>query len=353
MIYNDSEIKEINPVILFKKYNVTEKDIVYYNNLILEGKEDQAIDEFIEKYVVPVVDIYSDKTREYMRQAEKGQMKVREKNKIERNVIILTSALSLLLNSNFKQYINKVHADSIFKKMLITNPDIKKTILDTTLKEFEMLTTNSLNNTQNNVLRNIRNIQRETIIFNQGIGKKKLTQKLIRQEVGIFKDKVRERLPGFYKGLDNGQILLTSTFDPEKPITRYLKLNNYIETSVETTLLNIDRTSVEVAVRAKEEPKGNSGVNVVQFLQISKRKLKTGKERKICQEILRKKIMGKSLLALDKETGILLGIMTVEEAKTTGDKSMGPHCRHGIRPLGNSYKKRLLGRIRRLRREAT
>ena len=51
--------------------------------------------------------------------------------------------------------------------------------------------------------------------------------------------------------------------------------------------------------------------------------------------------MGKSLLALDDDTAVKLGIMTVASAKGTSDYAMGPNCRHSIKRVSRRFRTRI------------
>ena len=110
--------------------------------------------------------------------------------------------------------------------------------------------------------------------------------------------------------------------------------------SVRTTLLNIDRTSVQISVINKEDSrtkKKGYPVKVVELYLADDRPLKTGIEREICKQVLRTKKYGKPLLAIDGETGKMLGIMTVDEYMAEGGQ--GPYCRHGYRSIPISLRK--------------
>ena len=106
---------------------------------------------------------------------------------------------------------------------------------------------------------------------------------------------------------------------------------------VRTTILNIDRVAVQVSVQVKEAAKAKAtnreAVNVVEYYTASHAPYKTSRRREICKTILADKSYGIPLLALDKKTSDLLGIMTVEQAMTTLEGAMGPHCHHGVRPI--------------------
>lgn len=343
MIINTNEISAVNVKRLFKKYNVSGEDLEYYKQLIKIGNVQEAIDEFIEKYTKEPTEKYNNLIRKYLRESEKGEISAKDKNRIERNIVLLSIALSSLQSENIKNFIRDSFSPVVYDKYNITSPKSKRAILDATLKQFELLTSNSLTNTQANVLSNIRKMQKEMIIFNQGLARQpNLSQNAINNQIKAFKNGLQKTMPSYYKGLDEGKIIIGKDF-------KHYKLDSYIENSVRNTLLNVDRTVVEVGIRIQEEKKKDGGVPVVDYYLRDNRTLKTGIEREICKSVLRQKLFGKSLVALNQDTANLLGIPTLESIKVEG--AMGNWCRHSLRPVSSSIRKKLNGMLRNARRE--
>ena len=307
---------------LFAKYAVTDKDLALYRNMIESGDEEEAIDLFVEKYMNSVSELYTETTQESLKKAESGEMKQGEKGKLIRNVVLSTGAASLLLKNNFGKFIKESYAPTIFKEQGITSVKTKNAILEATLSEFDTLTTGAMNETQQFVLTNVRQMQRNMIIGNQRLtGAKNLDR-----EVWLFKKRLKQSMPDYYKALEKGAVLKSRTMANGK-IVRY-KLENYADMSTRTTLLNVDRVATEVRV-------GINGDNIVEYYLRDNRKLKTGIEREICKTILASSFLGKSVLAMDQATGGKLGIMTIDAAK--GQGAMGPYCRHSIRSVSRNY----------------
>lgn len=312
-----STAKIRNPLSLFSGANVSEKDLERYTKLIEQGKQDEAIDEFIAKYVNPYVESYQITLQDYISQAEKGQLSTEDQNKLEESIGILTVAISTLLTSNFNSFID-VLAPSVFEDNDIVSAKLKKAILEQTLGQFEQLTQGAMLETQTNVLNYVRTLQKEMIIENQLIASQGFVDQALMNEIERFKDSLRAKYPDLYKALDNGQIL-KSKLDADGNYINY-KLDKYSEMSIRTTLLNVDRTAVEVTATIE-------GAEVVEYYKRDNRTVK--EPRIICINILGNKTQGKSLLALTPEAAQKYGIMTLAEAR--GQGAMGPHCRHSIK----------------------
>ncbi len=344
MLRNNDEIKLKLFIDLFDKYDVFKEDISFYKELIYSGDENTAIDLFIEKYFVDPSDIYQSEISRYLLYSEKGEMKQIQKSKLERAFNLLTLGMVSLFVSNFDIFLSEIIGPVSFKKWKIQTEKVKNTILAETLNQFNLYTHNTLINTQMNVLSQIRKLQNEMIYFNQR--SKLYYGERLDYETSVFKKELYKKLPELQK-LKDSKII---KYRPDKNgVEKYYKLTDYIDMSVRTTLLNVDRTSVQVSVLTNEaervkKNKNRVPVNVVRYAKVDNRTLKTGIRREICQEILGNKKYGVPLLALDTETASLLGIPTVDEVRTTPDYAMGPYCTHGILPI-NSLLRRLLEKI--------
>lgn len=317
-----------NPLKLFGDFKVSEKDLSHYKQLISEGKEEQAVDEFLAKYVEPHVEQYQLTLQFYLKQASLGQLSAPDKSGLEKSVALLTVGLSSLLVSNFSDFANQVIAPPVFERNRIITTAVRKSILDQTVSQFEELTKNTLLETQSNVLTYIRTLQKEMIIENQKILRQGFTEKDLSAEITRFKSSLREKFPDLFKAMENGQILKSTA--KADGTTRNYKLDNFLNETVRTTILNIERNAVQVDAEL-------SGDQVVEYRQLDMRTVK--QPREICIHILSRRVNGKALLAIDQETASRLGILTIADAMSQG--AMGNYCRHGILRVSEEFSKKV------------
>ncbi|GAF99243.1 unnamed protein product, partial [marine sediment metagenome] len=104
-------------------------------------------------------------------------------------------------------------------------------------------------------------------------------------------------------------------------------LESYTDMATRTTLLNVDRTAVEVK-------SGASNRRVVEYYLRDKRSVK--EKRAVCNSIMHTKIKGIPMVALDQGAANVLGIRTIEQAKAEDGHAFGPNCRHSIKPLSEA-----------------
>lgn len=251
----------------------------------------------------------------------------------------MSFGLSGLLIKNFNDFMKKSYSDNVFAQNNISKAKVQNIINKSTLSNFEALTDKTMTSTQADVLKNIRTMQKEYVLFNQ----RNLGKKVLDTEVTAFKAMLKKKYPEYYK-MKQGKLMSTKMFGTP-PKSKHYNLNYYIDMSVRTTLLNVDRTAVQTGVLLKEQKKtlnkNRVAVNLIEYALIDNRTLKTGKQREICQKILGDKRYGVPLLALDQKTADLLGIMTVDEAMSTPDYAMGVWCRHGGKPLSTTMRKKM------------
>lgn len=321
------------------KYKVKDQDLALYYKMIEEGREEEAIDSFIEKYMIKPSYDYNTVIEEFMSIAEQGELEPEQKKIMEKQISLWSYGMSLLLISNFTVLVKKIFAPVIYRERGIKTKKVKDVIIDSTLNQFKSFTSKALTNAQVDILKNVREIQKEMALFNQGKGQI-LKGAVLKQETNTFLGSLQKKYPGYFK-MRNGKLLLSSSLSPEKAV-RYYGLEDFVNTTAQTTLLNIDRLATQISVINKEENralrKGRVPVKVVEYYKRSNRVIKT-KERVICKEILSNKKYGKSLLALDQETAKILGIMTLDQAVSTPDYAMGRWCRHSIRPVSVGTRK--------------
>ncbi len=326
----NNSIRIKDPQVLFKDGSISEKDLKHYKKLVDSGEQEQAIDEYIEKYVTPYIEEYQTTIQNYISQAESGQLKRQDSHNLEKSVILLTLAFVSLNTKNFESFVSESLSEKIFIDNMIKSASLKKMILDQTLSQFNQLTQNTMLETQSNVLNHIRTLQREMIVENQKISSLDIIGSKLSEEIELFKKSLRKKYPDIYMAMEEGKILKSSIM--ADGTSRNFKLKNYTEMSVRTTLLNVDRTAVEVDAKVSND-------EVVEFYLRDHRTVKDARE--ICMYLLGDKVNGKSLLALTEEAASTYGIMTIAEAR--GQGAFGSYCRHSIKRVSNQFMKSLKG----------
>lgn len=305
----------------YKSYNITNAQTEELEELITSGAIDEAIDLFLyEKVILPSRD-YTGEMQQHLYKTEKGILTEKQFTNIRKKIAMSSITFGNTLAGNMNVFI-KMFGKYIFKQNKITNPEVKKAIFDATLEQFNSLTKDSMRRTQTEMRVLIRNMQQEHIIFNQRIHKQGLTGELLDKEVELFKQTLKKKLPSFYEAMENGNILKTKT-------GRTYKLDYYTEMSTRNTVLNVDRTAVETTARIDD-------INYLIFYLRDHRPLKS-EEREICKHVLRKKINGESLVALNKKTAYTLHIPLMDNIKAEG--SFGVNCRHSVKIPSKSFQK--------------
>ncbi|MFW9871958.1 MAG: hypothetical protein ACFFG0_02575 [Candidatus Thorarchaeota archaeon] len=310
----------------FDEYQLTEDDIEWLLDMHDNGEVNEAIDILIRDNFLPAGFKYDNAIRTLLGDAESGILEIKDKNKNIRNVILLGIGLNTIWKSIFNKYATNVYSKYIFNITGLKNIDVKKTILSETLGLFDRAISGTLSATSTFVTNSIRSLQKEFIIENLKISNQKITGELLNQEIIRFKSELEKKYPEIYRALKNGNILASK----KESINgiRHYKIENYIDMSVRTTLLNLDRSSNLIMASVNNEP-------VVEYFLADPRNVK--KDREICQEILNNKVFGKSILAIDDKASGILNIMTVDEAITTPDYALGVNCRHSLRRCDNDY----------------
>jgi hypothetical protein len=327
-------IEITNPFKLFNKFNVTGKDLKLYTSLIDKGQPDKAINLFIDKYMLNPSTVFSNQIGRYLNDSQEGELLQIDKNNVLKSVGALTNGITNLFKSNFQKFMDK-YGESIFSSLNIRTKKVKQSILDATSSQYEDLISQRFNDINSNVSGNIRDIQRDFIIQNQKINRLKRLEEykknpgLIKKEMDRFHNELRKTHPDYYKMLDEKKFVTYANGSKHS-------IESYTEMATSTTLLNVDRTATEVVAKTK-------GQEVVEYYKRLVRRVKTN--RKICPTILRNKVMGKSLLALNADTAQALGIMTIEQARATPDFAMGVNCRHSIRPVSRTFLRKVRGLI--------
>ena len=324
----DITIDAISAAYFYDEYELGAEDIEEIIELFNKEEDQDALDVFIERFIINPSDSYSDAMRYYLNSIDSGAMTSTNQNQLITSVALLTAGLVTLLSKNFRTYVKDIYSGFIYDKVGLKKKAIQSAISSEVISEYEQLISGTLSNTQNFIVNAIRTVQREIIAENLFITKQKLSGVALTREIERFKSSLKTRYPNVYKAVENGNLITTRSFKDGKEATRHYKLDYYADLSTRTTLLNIDRITNEVVARSE-------GDKVVGYELVDSRNVK--KEREICQQILSKEILGRSILALDDNAAVLLGIMTVDEAKSTPDYAMGPYCRHSLVKLDKEY----------------
>ncbi len=111
-----SDVSLQNPLKLFGETKISEKDFRYYQELVESGKEEQAIEEFLEKYITPFVEKYQQTLQNYISQASDGQFTNEDQSSMERSVSLLVIGITAILAENFQQFSERVISPAVFTK---------------------------------------------------------------------------------------------------------------------------------------------------------------------------------------------------------------------------------------------
>lgn len=333
LIYSE-ELDLLSESDLVGDYNITSEDLEDYRDLVLIGREEEAVEQFILDYMLEEVSLYEDTLSKYMTITYQGELPEDSLNNLLASIAGLSLALSFSLKSNVSKFVTNVVGPNILDKAKIVQEDVREAILRETTSRFNTLVDGAMSQTQGNVLGYIREMQRRLIVENQLIRNKNWSESTIQLEIARFRQELKDNFPQYFKAMEERKFLTSKRFGEFGEKVNYYKLDNYLDMSIRTTILNVDRVSVEVSAKAEDMP-------VVEYYLRDNRVLKTGQEREICRSILSDVILDKSILAVTQEASELLGIMTIEEAQNTPDYAMGVYCRHSIRLLSKTYLRKI------------
>lgn len=319
-----------DPDKLFRKHNVTQEQLARYRRLIREGKDDEAIEIFLEENLLTVADLYVATMVSFLVVGIEGAIQRQERNKMLSNVLTVTDSATSTMESNVELMVTAALGPVVFKRSGMVGAETKKLILETTMDAFNDRIRGAMAQTEANVLELIRTMQREMIKQNQFTSRLPDFEGLVRTENIKFRRALRRKFPGYFKAMENGDILKSRIFGVPPTVKRF-KLEQYLQMATRTTLLNVERDTEETMAKITSHP-------FVEYFQRDTRTIKTSR-REICKQILNKKILGKSLLAMDQSTAKKLGVLTVTEARQTLDKAMGVFCTHGIKRTSDEFVK--------------
>ena len=99
-----SNIKIVNPNNFYDKYDLGEENVSFLLEMAEEGREQEAVDIFVEEFILPPGVDYQDVISNYLGESRSGVLKEQDKNSLLRNIAILTVGLTVLLQNNFSKF---------------------------------------------------------------------------------------------------------------------------------------------------------------------------------------------------------------------------------------------------------
>jgi hypothetical protein len=317
---------------IYKAFEVSENDISLYKSILKKVKsnpEQKVLSHFMKNYVYR---LNSKFTR--ILQSVLGEM-LREtvtKREITQGIVRFN-----LSSKYYKQYLTNGYrkiagmlTGSFFDRYSIADAELRKSIREDVYGQFDNFIKTSMSQTDRDVLKHIRTLQREIIQRNlkkSGLEGVENIDQIMRLEKKNFKKNMLKKYPDLAKQFEDGKVLKSRAFvDQSGTIkVRSYTLDAYTDFSIQGTILNMDTTLGEVDAQ-------QNGDRVVEFYLKDNRKLKT-KPFPYCQKIIKKKIAGRSILALDDQAASVLNIPTVATAKSNYSLAPLRGCRHSIRRI--------------------
>ena len=306
---------------------MTEKDKKNISRMIENNNELGAENLFLTKYIFPLTLKFKTTMSALIGKCINTQLPEDEINKIRLVISNTTVSYKRSILDLFSDFAG-IYSRKIYEKYGITSPAVKRTIKNSVLEEFKYYTESALSKTNNMIVSIIRKYQTEVIKGNLKIDKMIDAGEILKKEVGSFQTKlyrqVNKMFPEMQK-MQRGNFVVYSNGSMHG-------IQEYANMSVRTTILNVDRTAVEIK-------SVKDGRRVVEFYQRDKRGVT--QDREVCQSIMNVKIKGISMLALDSGAADVLEIKTLAQAKEEDGHAFGPNCRHSIRPLSEAIYKEI------------
>lgn len=298
--------------------NISKADIKKYSTMLEQGKQDAVEELFLAKYIIPLNKRYSEAVKGYMTKASSTALEPSEVSALTLKISGETNSLKAAYKKLFKQF-SSLYTSKVFNAIGVTSPAVKNTIKGATTRLFLQKIEGALSQTNTQILSSIRTIQQDLMLINQRIDAALKAGTLLKKNVDDFKrqlikDMMRKNKK-FYDIIEKDRFITYSNGSIHS-------LDDYADMAIRTTLLNVDRTAVEVKERSQ-------GRRVVEFYERDHRKVIT--EREICKTVQKRKLYKKSLVALDVEAASILKIPYIENIRAEG--SFGPNCRHSIRAI--------------------
>lgn len=317
-----------SPVTFYDEFDLIQEEVDMLLDLIEKDKVQEAIDYFINEHILPPGIKYQEVLSKYLLYSSSGPIKSEDRDKLTRNITLLTLGLTSLLYANYNTFTKKVYSDYVFKTAGLIDSKSRKAVRDQILNEFDQTIHGTFTQTQYFITNSIKNLQTEIFTINAYLNKAGIEGNALNLAIDEFKTGLKKRYPEIFKAIREGNVLITHKYGLEGYRVKHFKVDNYIDGIIRNNLLNLDRTSNIVAATIANE-------KVLEFYKADSRPVKDPRE--ICQSILANKVSGVSILALDDETAEKLGVMTVQEAESTPDFSFGYNCTHGLRRLNRAY----------------
>lgn len=298
---------------------ISKKDIQKITKLFEDGKDLQAEDFFIAKYILKPAQKLQGFIKSSIARATSRILTQKEMNSLTIRMSNTIGAYDTSLRGLYTQYSN-MFSKYVFNKTGVTSPFVKGTIKKNSIELFKTNIKGALSRTNSEFLNNVRKFQTDLIKAQQKIDRAVDVGQILKKDAHIQFEKQLRSITKLNKKLGN---MKQGKFITYRDGSMH-SLTSYNEMAVRTTVLNVDRTAVEVK-------SGVSGRRVVEYYLRDKRSVK--EKRAVCNSIMHTKIKGIPMIALDQGAADILGIRTLEQAKQEDGKAFGPNCRHSIKPL--------------------
>lgn len=323
MLLSDVKFEDI--AYFYDNYYIGDEDLKTLIAIVEGGSSEEALDKFIDEYIMNPIDKYQDLVYKYLGFTLAGEVDGKDKTKITSDVATLTFGLSALLAYNYKRYNKIVETPMAYKEAGVTWPGVKRDIYNANIAKYQEAIDTAMTRTQSMIINAVKSIQKDYSVFNTMSSRQGLEGQELSKAIRNFKTLMMERYKDIFE-LQNTKKMVP-ILSKDGKLKNY-KIDYYIDMVTRNTIVGMSRDANEASARV-------NGERVVEYLQVDSRAVKH--DRKICQRILGIKILGKSLLALDPVTATALGIMTVDEAKTTPDFAMSINCRHSVKRLDKRF----------------
>lgn len=323
---------------IFQQFKVSDKDLELYAYIAAEAKSfdemEKIINHFMSNYVVKMDSRLSNLVRDTLTVALSTELIEKELSTL---VTVFTS-ISTDFTSSSKIYENVLKANFAVIADIVGSKGvelaggtnvIEKELVSMLIEKFDQRITGAMAMTRQDVLTYVRQLQREMIIRNaqlHAMAKDGVINSIIEKEKAKFKSDMLKKYPHLKKMFDEAKILKSRSWLDSDGVERHRSytLADYNEMATSETLKNIDRDAVEMIATYYNEP-------VVEFYLRDNRHVEMPNDA--CSHIMSKKIDGKVLLATSNYVANLLGIWTIDKAKSEHSLEISRHCRHSIRRI--------------------
>lgn len=329
---------------IFNSFKVSPKDLKMYKRILRgtgEFREEKVIDHFMKNYVYKLNTVFGNSIKNVLNDLISTDTTSKQFTKETIGFKATSKKYKDILKDDYEKVAPLV-LDSFFKRNNIKNMQLRKQLKDSVYDEFNSFIKDAMNLTERDVLNDIRTIQREVI--QNTLKTKELKgipdlNSFIEKEKKGFKKKILKKYPNIKNKLEEGKVLKSKPWKDQNGNIRTMTytLNNYTDMSIEASIMNTETTTGVINAEQR-------GQRVVEYYLANNRQLKTG-PFPYCQEILRKRIKGKALLALDEEAADILGIPTVATARANGALDRKRRCRHSVRPIENENYNTMINKL--------